>query len=278
MTGLLVPRLDHSLGYDDQIKQLLSQILEHGERRKDRTGVGTIAMFGGQLAIDLADGLPATTLRKIHLRAVVHELLWFLRGDTNIRYLRDNKVTIWDEWADENDSIGPGYGKQWRKWIGEDGVEHDQIADIVQELRTNPTSRRILLSAWNVADLKAMALMPCHVSYNFSTIGGRLSCHLYQRSQDQLALSYNACTGAILTTMLAKLAGLEPGHFVHSWGDVHIYSNHVDAVREMISRPARALPRLELNPNIGDIDDFTAADITIKGYDPHARLDMPVAV
>lgn len=278
MTGLLIPRLDHSLGYDDQIKQLLSQILEHGERRKDRTGVGTIAMFGGQLAIDLADGLPATTLRKIHLRAVVHELLWFLRGDTNIRYLRDNKVTIWNEWADENDSIGPGYGKQWRKWVGKDGVEHDQIADIVQELRTNPTSRRIMLSAWNVADLKAMALMPCHVSYNFSTIGGRLSCHLYQRSQDQLALSYNACTGAILTTMLAQLAGLEAGHFVHSWGDVHIYSNHVDPVREMISRPTRALPRLKLNPSIGDIDDFTAADITIEGYDPHARLDMPVAV
>lgn len=278
MTALLVPRLDHTLGYDMQIKQLLGQILEHGSPRQDRTGVGTLAMFGGQLAIDLADGLPLSTLRKIHFRSILFELFWFLRGDTNISYLQENGVSIWDEWADDNKSIGPGYGKQWRKWQGSDGREIDQIADVVHTLKNNPNSRRIFMSAWNVGDLDKMKLPPCHVSYQWFVADGKLSCHLYQRSQDQLALSYNACTASILTMMLAQVCGYQPGHFVHSWGDVHIYSNHVDAVKTMISREPRPLPHLEIDPSVREIDDFRFGHFNLVDYEPHPNLVMPVAV
>ncbi|GAB3731294.1 thymidylate synthase [Luteimonas pelagia] len=258
---------------------LLRHVLEQGTRKDDRTGTGTRSVFGWQMRFPLADGFPLVTTKKLHLRSIVHELLWFLRGETNVAYLRDNKVSIWDEWADADGELGPVYGKQWRRWAGPDGREVDQIRWVVDEIRRNPDSRRLIVSAWNVADLPDMALMPCHTMFQFYVADGRLSCQLYQRSGDIfLGVPFNIASYALLTHMVAQVTGLGVGDFVHTLGDAHLYSNHEAQAREQLARTPRPLPTLRLNPDVDDLFAFRFEDIAIEGYDPHPAIKAPVAV
>jgi len=262
-----------------QYLDLLRHVLEHGAAKDDRTGTGTRSVFGWQMRFDLSEGFPLVTTKKLHLRSIIHELLWFIRGETNIGYLRENKVTIWDEWADENGELGPVYGKQWRRWTGSDGREIDQLRWVVDEIRRNPDSRRLIVSAWNVADLPAMALMPCHTLFQFYVADGRLSCQLYQRSADIfLGVPFNIASYALLTHMVARHCGLGVGDFVHTLGDAHLYSNHVGQAREQLSREPRPLPRLVLAPEATDLFAMRYEDIAIEGYDPHPAIKAPVAV
>ncbi len=262
-----------------QYLELLRHVLEHGTDKADRTGTGTRSVFGWQMRFDLNEGFPLVTTKKLHLRSIVHELLWFLRGETNIAYLRENKVTIWDEWADADGELGPVYGKQWRRWSAPDGGEIDQIRWVVDEIRRNPDSRRLIVSAWNVADLPKMALMPCHALFQFYVADGKLSCQLYQRSADIfLGVPFNIASYALLTHMVAQVCGLGVGEFVHTLGDAHLYSNHVEQAREQLSREPRPLPRLRLNPAVRDLFAFTYDDIAIEGYEPHPAIRAPVAV
>jgi thymidylate synthase len=262
-----------------QYLDLLRHVLEHGADKADRTGTGTKSVFGWQMRFDLAEGFPLVTTKKLHLRSIVHELIWFLRGETNTKYLRDNGVTIWDEWADAEGELGPVYGRQWRSWSCPDGRTVDQIAWVVDEIRRNPDSRRLIVSAWNVADLPKMALMPCHTMFQFYVAGGKLSCQLYQRSGDIfLGVPFNIASYALLTHMVAQATNLEPGDFVHTLGDAHLYSNHFEQAREQLSRSPRALPKLVLNPDVHSLFDFTYDDIAVAGYEPHAAIRAPVAV
>jgi thymidylate synthase len=258
---------------------LMRHVLEHGTRKDDRTGTGTLSVFGWQMRYTLADGFPLVTTKKCHLRSIIHELLWFLQGDTNILYLKENGVSIWDEWADENGNLGPVYGHQWRSWARPDGRTIDQISEAVKTLKTNPDSRRIIVSAWNVADLDKMALAPCHAFFQFYVADGRLSCQLYQRSADIfLGVPFNIASYALLTLMMAQATGLEPGDFVHTLGDAHLYLNHLDQTREQLSREPRPLPTMTLNPEVKDIFGFRFEDFTLSGYDPHPAIKAPVAV
>jgi thymidylate synthase len=262
-----------------QYLELLRHVLGHGAEKGDRTGTGTRSVFGWQMRFDLAEGFPLVTTKKLHLRSIVHELLWFLRGETNVAYLRQNKVTIWDEWADADGELGPVYGKQWRRWAGADGSEVDQVRWVVDEIRRNPDSRRLIVSAWNVAELPQMALMPCHTLFQFYVADGKLSCQLYQRSGDIfLGVPFNIASYALLTHMVAQVAGLGVGDFVHTLGDAHLYSNHVEQAREQLAREPRPLPALRLNPAIDDLFAFRFEDIGIEGYDPHPAIRAPVAV
>ncbi len=262
-----------------QYLELLRHVLEHGIEKADRTGTGTRSVFGWQMRFPLQDGFPLVTTKKLHLRSIVHELLWFLQGSTNIAYLKDNKVSIWDEWADADGELGPVYGKQWRSWEGANGQTHDQIRWVVDEIRRNPDSRRLIVSAWNVADLPKMALMPCHTLFQFYVADGRLSCQLYQRSGDIfLGVPFNIASYALLTHMVAQVCGLQPGDFVHTLGDAHLYANHYDQAREQLARAPRALPTLRLNPAVTDVLGFRYEDIAIDGYHPHPPIKAPVAV
>ncbi|HTD28430.1 MAG TPA: thymidylate synthase [Xanthomonadaceae bacterium] len=262
-----------------QYLDLLRHVLEHGARKADRTGTGTRSVFGWQMRFDLHEGFPLLTTKKLHLRSIVHELLWFLRGETNIAYLKDNKVGIWDEWANPDGELGPVYGKQWRRWAGADGVEIDQIRWVIDEIKRNPDSRRLIVSAWNVGDLPKMALMPCHTLFQFYVANEKLSCQLYQRSGDIfLGVPFNIASYALLTHMVAKVCGLGVGDFVHTLGDAHLYDNHVAQAREQLSRTPRALPTLKLNPEIDDLFAFRFDDIVIDGYDPLPAIKAPVAV
>ncbi len=258
---------------------LLKHILEHGAHKSDRTGTGTLSVFGYQMRFDLQRGFPLVTTKRIHLRSVIHELLWFLKGDTNIRYLKENGVSIWDEWADEEGNLGPVYGKQWRSWQCPDGRTVDQIAEAVHLLKTNPDSRRIVVSAWNVADLPDMALAPCHCLFQFYVADGRLSCQLYQRSADVfLGVPFNIASYSLLTLMMAQVCDLQPGEFVHTFGDVHIYLNHLEQVQEQLTRTPRPLPSMHLNPAVKDLFAFRYEDFELRNYDPWPAIKAPVAV
>ena len=258
---------------------LLKDILEHGERKDDRTGTGTLSVFGRQMRFDLSQGFPLVTTKKLHLRSIVHELLWFLRGETNVAYLRDNKVTIWDEWADEAGELGPVYGKQWRSWQAADGRTIDQIRWVVDEIRRNPDSRRLVVSAWNVGELPQMALMPCHALFQFHVAGGRLSCQLYQRSGDVfLGVPFNIASYALLTHLVAQVCGLRAGDFIHTLGDAHLYLNHLEQAKEQLARAPLPPPQLRLNPDVTSIFDFRYDDIAIENYAPHPAIRAPVAV
>ncbi len=258
---------------------LLRHVLDHGTQKSDRTGTGTVSVFGAQLRFDLNAGFPLLTTKKVHLKSIIHELLWFLKGDTNVKYLQDNGVRIWDEWARPDGDLGPVYGYQWRSWPAPDGRHIDQIAQIIDMLKKNPDSRRIIVSAWNVADLDKMALMPCHAFFQFYVADGKLSCQLYQRSADMfLGVPFNIASYALLTLMVAQVCNLKPGDFVHTFGDTHVYNNHMTQVNEQLSRTPRALPVMKLNPAVKNIHDFKYEDFTLEGYDPHPLIKAPVAV
>lgn len=258
---------------------LLDHVMTHGKDRMDRTGTGTRGVFGYQMRFDLADGFPMVTTKKLHKASIIHELIWFLAGDTNIGYLKDNKVRIWDEWADENGDLGPVYGKQWRRWEGPNGAVIDQVSNVIQAIKTNPNSRRHIISAWNPADVDDMALPPCHCLFQFHVADGRLSCQLYQRSADIfLGVPFNIASYALLTEMMAQICGLKAGDFVHTFGDAHIYSNHFDQVKEQLTREPKPLPRLWLNPEVTDLFDYARDDIQIKGYKAHPHIAGKVAV
>ncbi len=258
---------------------LVQRILDHGTRKADRTGTGTLSVFGHQMRFDLADGFPLLTTKKVHLPSIVHELLWFLTGGTNVRYLQERGVTIWDEWADDDGELGPVYGHQWRSWPRPDGGTIDQVAQVIDLIRRNPDSRRLLVSAWNVADVDRMKLPPCHVLFQFYVANGRLSCQLYQRSADVfLGVPFNIASYALLTMMVAQVCDLVPGEFVHTFGDAHLYLNHEAQARLLLSREARPLPQMRLNPDVRAIDQFRYEDFTLEGYDPHPAIKAPVAV
>ena len=262
-----------------QYLNLLQHILNNGVKKTDRTGTGTISCFGYQMRFDLQEGFPLVTTKKLHLRSIIHELLWFLKGDTNIAYLKENGVSIWDEWADENGELGPVYGKQWRSWEGANKETFDQISDVINQIKKNPDSRRLIISAWNVADLPKMALMPCHALFQFYVAAGKLSCQLYQRSADVfLGVPFNIASYALLTMMMAQVCDLEPGEFIHTFGDVHIYNNHLEQVNLQLSRKPFALPMMKLNPAVTDIFDFKFEDFTLENYQFHPAIKAPVAV
>jgi thymidylate synthase len=262
-----------------QYLQLMRDVLEQGARKEDRTGTGTLSVFGYQMRFDLAEGFPLVTTKKLHLRSIIHELLWFLKGDTNIRYLQDNGVSIWDEWADERGDLGPIYGYQWRSWPAADGRHVDQIGQAIDQIRNNPDSRRIIVSAWNVGEIERMALPPCHAFFQFYVADGRLSCQLYQRSADIfLGVPFNIASYALLTMMMAQVCGLAPGDFVHTLGDAHLYSNHLDQARTQLSREPRRLPRMNINPSVDDLLAFRFEDFELVDYDPHPHIKAPVAV
>jgi thymidylate synthase len=262
-----------------QYLTLLQHILNKGVAKSDRTGTGTLSTFGYQMRFDLAEGFPLVTTKKLHVKSIIHELLWFLKGDTNIGYLNENGVRIWDEWADGAGNLGPVYGKQWRSWTGADGNTIDQISDVIRQLKNNPNSRRMIVSAWNVGELPQMALMPCHALFQFYVAEGKLSCQLYQRSADVfLGVPFNIASYALLTLMLAQVCGLQPGEFIHTFGDVHIYNNHLEQVRLQLSRQPFPLPRMKLNENIKDIFAFRYEDFQLENYQFHPAIKAPVAV
>ena len=259
--------------------EVLKYVLEHGTRKTDRTGTGTLSTFGYQMRFDLEEGFPLVTTKKVHLKSIIHELLWFLKGETNIRYLKENGVSIWDEWADANGELGPVYGSQWRSWRGADGQTVDQISELIQNIKKNPDSRRLIVSAWNVAEIPKMKLPPCHAFFQFYVAEGRLSCQLYQRSADLfLGVPFNIASYALLTLMVAQVTGLKPGEFVHTLGDAHLYLNHLEQTQEQLRREPRSLPRMKLNPAVKSIFDFKYEDFTLEGYDPHPAIKAPVAV
>lgn len=262
-----------------QYHDLLQHILDHGSVKTDRTGTGTTSYFGYQMRFNLQEGFPLVTTKKVHMKSIIYELLWFLKGETNIKYLKDHNVSIWDEWADEQGELGPVYGKQWRSWEGKDGRVIDQITEAVRQIKNTPDSRRIIVSAWNVAELPEMALMPCHTLFQFYVADGRLSCQLYQRSADVfLGVPFNIASYALLTLMMAQVCGLQPGDFIHTFGDVHIYSNHMEQVKLQLSRPPYPLPTMKLNPAVNSIFDFTFEDFTLENYQCHPAIKAPVAV
>src|SRR5690606_17733429 len=264
---------------ESQYLDLMRHVLEHGHRKTDRTGTGTLSVFGWQMRFDLRERFPLLTTKKLHLKSIIYELLWFLRGDTNVRWLQERGVTIWDEWADADGELGPVYGHQWRHWPGRNGEEVDQIAKLVESLRRNPDSRRHIVTAWNPADVDRMALPPCHALFQFYVADGRLSCQLYQRSADIfLGVPFNIASYALLTLMLAQVCDLEPGDFVHSFGDAHLYLNHVDQAREQLSRDPRPFPRMRLNPEVRNLLDFRYEDFSLEDYDPHPAIRAPIAV
>ena len=263
----------------EQYLDLLRHVREHGTRKDDRTGTGTLSVFGRQMRFDLAQGFPLVTTKKLHVKSIIHELIWFLAGDTNVRYLQDNGVKIWDEWADASGDLGPVYGKQWRSWQTADGRVVDQIADVVALLKRDPDSRRAIVSAWNPADIPKMALAPCHCLFQFYALNGKLSCQLYQRSADIfLGVPFNIASYALLTMMMAHVTGLKPGDFVHTFGDAHIYLNHLDQADLQLSRAPRPLPVMTINPDVKDILAFRYEDFVIEGYDPHPHIKAQVAV
>jgi thymidylate synthase len=262
-----------------QYHELLRLVLDHGSPRADRTGTGTISIFGAQARFDLREGFPLLTTKKLHLKSIIHELLWFLRGDTNVRSLNESGVTIWDEWADENGDLGRVYGAQWRDWRGADGTRMDQIANVIEQIKRSPESRRLIVSAWNPAEIGAMALPPCHALFQFYVHDGALSCQLYQRSADLfLGVPFNIASYALLTMMIAQVCGLTSGEFIHTFGDLHLYQNHLAQAREQLSRECRPLPTMQLNPAIKRISDFRFEDFTLAGYDPHPAIKAPIAV
>jgi thymidylate synthase len=260
-------------------EEFLQHVLDNGVKKEDRTGTGTISVFGGQLRYNLGDYFPLITTKKVHLKSIIYELLWFLKGETNIGYLKENGVSIWDEWADENGDLGPVYGKQWRCWESKDGQVIDQIQQALDMIRNTPDSRRILVNAWNVGEISKMALMPCHTMFQFYVANGKLSCQLYQRSADLfLGVPFNIASYALLTMMMAQVTGLEPGDFVHTFGDAHIYLNHMEQVNKQLGREPKPYPKMELNPEVTDLFDFDFEDFTLEGYDPHPGIKAPVAV
>lgn len=262
-----------------QYLNLLQHILDNGVKKEDRTGTGTISCFGYQMRFDLQKGFPLVTTKKLHLRSIIHELLWFLKGETNIAYLKENGVSIWNEWADENGELGPVYGKQWRSWEGANGETIDQITDVINQIKKNPDSRRLIVSAWNVAELPKMALMPCHALFQFYVADGKLSCQLYQRSADVfLGVPFNIASYALLTMMIAQVCDLELGEFIHTFGDVHIYSNHMEQVNLQLGRNPFPLPTMKLNPEVKNIFDFKFEDFTLENYQFHPAIKAPVAV
>jgi thymidylate synthase len=262
-----------------QYLDLMQQVLERGAQKSDRTGTGTLSIFGPQLRVDLNAGFPLLTTKRVHLKSIIYELLWFLKGETNVRYLKEHGVTIWNEWADAAGELGPIYGYQWRSWPTADGRHIDQVSQVVEQIRKNPDSRRLIVSAWNVADLEKMALMPCHAFFQFYVANGALSCQLYQRSADLfLGVPFNIASYALLTMMMAQVCGLRRGEFVHTFGDTHLYRNHLDQAREQLSRAPRALPVMKLNPAVHDLFAFRYEDFTLEGYDPHPAIKAPIAV
>ncbi len=270
----------HSKGeHMKQYLDLMRHVRDNGVEKSDRTGTGTISCFGYQSRYDLSEGFPLVTTKKCHLRSIIHELLWFLKGDTNISYLKENKVSIWDEWADEDGNLGPVYGAQWRKWMRPDGTHVDQISNLVEQIKNNPDSRRLIVSAWNPGVVDQMALPPCHAFFQFFVANGKLSCQLYQRSADIfLGVPFNIASYALLTMMMAQVTGLEVGEFIHTLGDAHLYSNHLDQTELQLSREPRALPQMKINPEVKDIFEFKFEDFELVGYEPHPHIKAPVAV
>ncbi|NBW30421.1 MAG: thymidylate synthase [Flavobacteriales bacterium] len=262
-----------------QYHDLLHHILDKGAKKEDRTGTGTISVFGYQMRFDLNEGFPCLTTKKVHMRSIIHELLWFLKGETNIQYLKENNVSIWDEWADENGNLGPVYGSQWRSWPCADGRQIDQITNIISQLKTNPDSRRIIVSAWNVAEIENMALPPCHAFFQFYVADGKLSCQLYQRSADTfLGVPFNIASYALLTLMVAQVCNLKPGDFIHTLGDAHLYSNHIEQANLQLARDFRPLPKMKINPEVKDIFAFKYEDFELENYDPHPHIKAAVAI
>ena len=262
-----------------QYLYLMKHVLEHGTKKNDRTGTGTVSVFGYQMRFNLQHGFPLVTTKKCHLKSIIHELLWFLQGDTNIRYLKENGVKIWDEWADESGDLGPVYGKQWRSWAAPDGRTIDQLSEVIAQIKRNPDSRRLIVSAWNVGELDQMALAPCHAFFQFYVADGKLSCQLYQRSADIfLGVPFNIASYALLTMMVAQVCNLQAGDFVHTFGDAHLYLNHMEQAQLQLSREPRTLPTMRINPSVKNIFDFKFEDFTLEGYDPHPAIKAPVAV
>jgi thymidylate synthase len=262
-----------------QYLDLAQHVLNNGVKKDDRTGTGTISTFGYQMRMNLAEGFPLLTTKKVHLKSIIHELLWFINGDTNVKYLQDHDVKIWNEWADENGNLGPIYGHQWRSWTGADGRTHDQLLDLIEQIKNNPNSRRMIINAWNVGDIDKMALPPCHTLFQFYVAEGKLSCQLYQRSGDLfLGVPFNIASYALFTMMIAQVCDLELGDFVHTFGDVHIYSNHMEQIKLQLSREPRELPVMKINPNVKDITDFKCEDFTLENYNPHPAIKGAVSV
>lgn len=262
-----------------QYLNLCRHVLENGVKKDDRTGTGTISTFGYQMRFNLQEGFPLLTTKKVHLKSVIHELLWFIQGNTNVKYLQENGVRIWNEWADEDGNLGPIYGHQWRSWTGADGRTHDQLKEVIEQIKTNPNSRRLIISAWNVGDLDKMALPPCHTLFQFYVVDGKLSCQLYQRSGDLfLGVPFNIASYSLLTMMIAQVCDLEPGEFIHTFGDVHIYLNHIEQVKLQLTREPRKLPTMKLNPNVKNIFDFKYEDFSLENYHPHPPIKGVVSV